>query len=50
MKDMFILLCNTNKMCLIKISSTGESWFSEPLNSEYSRFSELFAADQNFTK
>ena len=29
--------------------STGESRFSEPLNSEYSWFSELLAADQNFT-
>ena len=29
--------------------STGDSRFSEPLNSEYLRFSELFAVDQNFT-
>ena len=29
--------------------STGKAWFSEPLNSEHSRFSELSPADQNFT-
>ena len=31
------------------ILSTGKAWFSEPLNSEHSWFSELSSADQNFT-
>ena len=31
------------------VGDTGKAWFSEPLNSEHSRFSVLSPADQNFT-
>ena len=32
----------------ISSTSTGDSWFSEPPNSEYSWFNEYFTARQNW--